>query len=211
MVQSAKGTLLPSTAIEGTTVVAIQIAYSLVEMQGIPFAAGETAHSGLKKRARKYLEFIDEFPEPILDIGMRNQVTELVEEGLCSPIEGTQESEFNFDFRTNQKTYGTVLCFEVLEHIMNPLNFMLNIHKLLPHDGVLYISTPKLFLGVLQSPHHFTEYKIPKAEILFEYAGFRIEKRSLCVAYPLWWGTTGFRPAFRVLFHRTVTWKLRKP
>lgn len=189
----------------------IEIEPGIGILEGIPFASGPTSRDvGVTNRAKHYIKFIDEASGPILDVGNWNYVSEMLERAFRIGLDSTLDSDFNDIVTAPQKRYNTIFCFEVIEHVMNPLQFMGQLRDLLYPNGVLYVSTPRLFLGIYHSPHHFTEYKPKKLEILFKYAGLVIEKSGLHCQFPVWWGLTGIRPAFRVLFHRNRVWKLRK-
>jgi 2-polyprenyl-3-methyl-5-hydroxy-6-metoxy-1,4-benzoquinol methylase len=49
--------------------------------------------------------------------------------------------DFNFD-RFPAKKYDVIFCFEVLEHLQNPLWFMAQIKSILKDHGTLYMTTP---------------------------------------------------------------------
>jgi SAM-dependent methyltransferase len=170
------------------------------------------------KRLHEYLTFFDEYKTPVLDIGGLNNMGKAVESDIQNrghkdvKMENTLESDFNEMVRAPRQNYGTVFCFEVLEHVMNPLLFMRELHKLLDHSGVLYISTPKAALmSIYASSYHFTEYKEPKLETLFTWAGFVVEKKKVFSVYPWWHALLGFRPLWRLMFQRYIVYKLRKP
>jgi hypothetical protein len=160
------------------------------------------------KRAEVAKEFMDiEYLErhhllhPSLDIGDKNYI------GTYLGIEGnTLPYDFNFAISAPADRYKTITCFEVLEHIMNPLDFMFFLSERLDDDGRLYLSTPVLpFISWYQWNEHFTEYKEVNLEILFEYAGFKIVRKRVFRPFKWWFYFTGFR-----LMMKNVIYELRK-
>jgi len=140
-----------------------------------------------------------------LDIGASNMFGRLL--GLK---DNTGMVDLNHDFSAPSKNYDLVGCFEIIEHVMNPLNLLLNIHKVLKHEGYCYLSTPRPFFGFLQGRQHFTEYKPDRMERMMVFAGFKVIRRKKFCIWDWDFFFYGFRPAFRVLFHRNYIWELRK-
>jgi SAM-dependent methyltransferase len=105
--------------------------------------------------------------------------------------------------------FDVVTCFEVIEHVMNPLALMENIRWVMKPGGLCYLSTP-IRSRLWHEKVHFTEYYPRDMKIMFEYAGFEIVKyKKFCLwdwDFMFW----GFRPFFRVLTQRTQLWALRK-
>lgn len=170
------------------------------------------------KRLNEYLDFFDEYKSPVLDIGAPNNMGKAIESDFQNrgygdvKMDNTLESDFNEIVRAPREKYGTIFCFEVLEHVMNPLSFMRELHNLLDHAGVLYISTPRAaFISIYASNYHFAEYKEPKLETLFAWAGFVLEKKKIFSVYPWWHAVMGIRPLWRLIFQRYIVYKLRKP
>ncbi len=80
--------------------------------------------------------------------------------------------DLNYQFPILSK-YNTVLCFQVIEHLLNPLLFMQEIWKLMNKDSLLYISypiQPKYFW----SSGHFHEYDKSRFHYLIKESGFEI-------------------------------------
>ncbi len=74
-----------------------------------------------------------------------------------------------------------VTNFELIEHLMNPLFFMREIHRVLKPNGSLYITTPDSYCAYHKIEHlierkyraHFHEFIKTDLEWLLEKAGFK--------------------------------------
>ena len=64
--------------------------------------------------------------------------------------------DFNFAPLKTKEKYRTVLCFEILEHLQNPLHFLREIRSIMRRDGVLFLSTPNK-PKFLWSEYHYNE------------------------------------------------------
>jgi SAM-dependent methyltransferase len=70
----------------------------------------------------------------------QNSINNRVDEELnlyCSSVE-------DFLLDESQNKFDIVLHFELVEHLSDPYNFFLNIHKILMNDGLHYFHTPNL-------------------------------------------------------------------
>jgi len=86
-------------------------------------------------------------------------------------------------FRKNQNLkFDTITFFEVLEHLQDPENFILNCRNILKPGGNVFISTPfrrRLFPNSNSwdfPPHHFTRWDEKSLQMIFEKNGFSVEK-----------------------------------
>ncbi|MBI5020632.1 MAG: methyltransferase domain-containing protein [Ignavibacteriales bacterium] len=182
-------------------------------LRDIPFAHEVIFSPDLNQRNRlkHYLKMIEKISEPCLDISDPNWIGEQISKQHNIKIENTLKSDFNDSIKTKSEKYETILCFEVLEHVMNPSHFLKEIHKLLTPSGVLYLSTPKLaVIPIYQTDAHFIEYKEHGLSRMFDYCGFKIVNSEIFSPFPAWWAVTGFRPFFRTAFHRIQLYKLVK-
>jgi SAM-dependent methyltransferase len=182
-------------------------------LRDIPFAHEVVYAPDLNQRTRlkHYLKMIDKINEPCLDIGDTNWIAEQISKQYNVKIENTLKSDFNDSIKTKGEKYETILCFEVLEHVMNPSRFLKDIHRLLAPGGILYLSTPKLaVIPIYHTDAHFVEYKEYGLSRMFEYCGFKIINSEIFCPFPAWWAMTGFRPFFRTAFHRIQLYKLVK-
>jgi len=62
-----------------------------------------------------------------------------------------------------ERIFDTVVSFEGIEHLHNPLQFLAEIRRILNENGSLVISTPRKPHG---SRHHITEYSLPEFRTL---------------------------------------------
>lgn len=95
-------------------------------LKGNPFTMDPYAISKQRNIIRRYeatMNFIGnrEFGK-ILDIGERNPFTLRLEEKHAISVENTQG---DLDTIELKGSYNTVLCLEVIEHLMNPLQLLL--------------------------------------------------------------------------------------
>lgn len=98
--------------------------------------------------------------------------------------------------------FKTVFCFEVIEHILNPMLFLNRLKDFIADDADIYISFPSGRPQFLWTAGHFHEYSKDRAEKLFEMAGYQIirsERSSIIWKKP---GDyfKGFRPLLRLIF-----------
>ena len=142
-----------------------------------------------------------------LDIGQSNKL------GRSLGIKhNTLDTDFNRSIDAPSGNYDLITCFEVLEHVMNPLFMMDRIYGLLKPGGVCYLTTPirkrtDVFYGCRG---HFTEYKPREMRLLFKYVGFKEMKYRKFLYWDWDFMFWGVRPFFRVLTQRHQLWELRK-
>ena len=121
------------------------------------------------------------------------------------------ETKGDLDIITlKENVYDTVLMFEIVEHLFNPLLVLLNVRKTLKDGGILYISTPRRPFFLRNKNHHFHEYQDKSLENLLRRAGFEITKTNLFRTRSLSSGLKGFRPFLRVLFEKIILIETRK-
>jgi hypothetical protein len=171
-------------------------------------------------RIRSYKRLIpgDSIRVPVLDIGRKNYVGSelkkhfaLHQSGDWRWFQNTQPCDFNVEFLAPFQKYGTILCFEIVEHVMNPLLFLRNVAKLMEDDGILFLSTPIAPpFRWMMSTEHLTEYVPWRLKLLIERAGFRIEQAATFRTFPARILLFGFRPWIRYFFQGTQFYKLRK-
>lgn len=84
------------------------------------------------------------------------------------------------------ESFDTVTCFEVIEHLVAPGALAFELHRVLKHNGTLFLTTPNanaLMRFVLQSkwyamgdPSHLIFFSRFTLRVLLQRAGFHIER-----------------------------------
>lgn len=141
-----------------------------------------------------------------LDIGDRSTITPELEKYFGFKFDNTS---IDLDYAWIPNKYNVITCFEVLEHLFNPLNCLTEInHALLP-GASLYISTPKHKPYFLWGDH-FHEMHEKQILALFNRAGFEIIRRETIFTVPLRSLLTGIRPWIRLFYDRVWLFELRR-
>lgn len=183
-------------------------------MRIIPFKSDTKLDYCTERRIRETSSFLDEIGE-VTDIGEFGVVTHELQKKHGFGFIFVNHTDFNREFKPDRKT-DTVFCFDVIDHVMNPLFLMDEIYKkCLKKNGVCYLSTPlhNKWGYFFNESEHFAEYRLDKLKILVEYAGFKIEKVKVFKTIPFWkevWRVKSLQSVIRALTHETVIMKLRK-
>jgi len=163
--------------------------------------------NSLKNRIEETIDFIKPYGE-IADCGENNPMKEAIEKHFNCIIDSI---DWNFNENTSiSKKYDTILCFEVIEHVMNPLLFLEQLKKLLKKDGIIYLSTPYQFPQILKAIHHYHEIPTDRLMWLFSAAKLKIiESGKLTIAGNWYNHINGIRPFLRY-FQKTRIYKITK-
>ncbi len=160
----------------------------------------------IRRRIKFLKNWIGDFPKgtKILDIGEPNSFTKTLVKEFGVEIANT-EGDFNFPDWTPKDKFQIVFCFEVVEHLMNPLLFLKTLRERMHEGGVLYLTCPKPSFRFLQMDFHFNEMDERRLRALFTLSGgFRIEESGTTKsAYPWFIFWRGFRPLCRWFFQKT--------
>ncbi len=142
-----------------------------------------------------------------LDAGDRTPMTGMLEGLFGCPFDVTST---DLDTGSLDGSYQLVTAFEVLEHLYNPLHFLLEVRRVLAPGGLsrLFVSTPAWKPPLLQSPDHFHEMSRRSLESLFQRAGFTTVRRAGFRIRPALFYLTGFRPLLRGVFEKIVIYEL---
>jgi len=128
--------------------------------------------------------------EPSLDIGEPNSISKYLE------IKKNTNFDLNWEWPVSEK-FRTITCFEVIEHVENPLMLMKEIYDHLEPGGKLYLTTPvRWWIG--KGKHHFHEFSIGELTAMLHKVGFLIYTHERIRAYQFN-GHFGIRPIVRWL------------
>jgi len=101
--------------------------------------------------------------------------------------------DLNYPFPISSK-YNTILCFQIIEHLLNPLLFMCEVKKLMNNNSLLYISYPIHGTKYFWSSGHFHEYDKSRFFYLLKESGFKIIDYKQKI---MWVRVKGIRPIIR--------------
>ena len=174
---------------------------------------GRKYPTSLAMRANRTADFLDELWAPVLDIGEDNPFKLIIENRIQMKIDST-DAKLDFDYDRIPGKYKTIYCFEVIEHLFNPLFFLESLKLALDDNGIIYLSTVRNgCTGLRWYYRHY--YEIPDKQIrwLFDRAGLEIVKTKRIRFHEHWWelwnGGFGIRPVLKY-FNKTRLYKMRK-
>ena len=98
--------------------------------------------------------------------------------------------------------FKTAYCFEVIEHLTNPLLFLVQLRLFLERDANLFVSWPSGRPQFLWTNGHFHEYGQERAEEMFRMAGYEVVswRWSPILWKEPWEYFKGVRPLLRLFF-----------
>jgi SAM-dependent methyltransferase len=164
-------------------------------------------NSSFWNRALATVRCIDELYPPYADCGEPNPLKFLLEDVFDIRITSLT-GDFNRDHLYGR--YGTIFCFEVLEHLYNPLFFLESVRDILYDDGILYLSTPYQWPHFLRGRFHFHEMTTDRLTWLLNEANLKVvDKHKITIAGKLTNHLYGFRPILRY-FQKTRLLKIVK-
>ncbi|RLG46811.1 MAG: hypothetical protein DRN92_04505 [Thermoproteota archaeon] len=163
-----------------------------------PFAGPYSEPKTFKEAFWRYkwtVNFIKKHWNPdwkkFLDIGHRNIFTSYLEETFGVKILNTF-GDLDRKAIYPEGNFDVIFCFEVLEHLCNPLWLLDCIYEKLDSNGALFLSTPSR-LQINWATCHFCEHSLDRLSYLFEKAKFVVTDRDL-IKIP---GSFGIRPVIR--------------
>jgi len=148
--------------------------------------------------------FISELYGDVLDCGERSLLTGIIEEKFKIKIKNTPG---DLDILPIEGFYDFILAFEIIEHLMNPLWFLMQIKKALKPNGKFYLSTPVNKPKFLWRRDHFHEFDEYRLNILLEKAGFEVVRKERKRFYFI----TGIRPIIRLVLKTGTIFMELKP
>jgi SAM-dependent methyltransferase len=146
-------------------------------------------------------------PAPVLDIG-QSGFSEEMRELLGVEIRNTRH---DLDVGTIEGQWGSILCFEVLEHLGNPLHLLLQMRGALAPGGFIWLSTPLIARwrpDSFRAGNHVFEFSRPQLEFLLHRGGLRIAEEYTFRYKPVAAYLRGLRPLVRLFSDRCILLKL---
>lgn len=153
------------------------------------------------KRLKNTLKFIDEIKEPVLCIGNENPF----DKELCRQTNVKYiYTNTDADYDENHYDCRTVFCFDVIEYLMNPLKFLINLNG----SDIIYVCYQYNPFTYFWSQSHIIEYPFNQFEKLINKAGYRIDKYERVFFETL--NFKGIRPVIRMLTNSRYYYKLSR-
>jgi SAM-dependent methyltransferase len=150
-----------------------------------------------------------ELSGPVLDIG-ESPFSRLLEQELEMPVTGTTHE---LDRGRIEGEWGTICCFEVLEHVGNPLRLLDQMKAALKAGGSIWLSTPLVARwrpDSFRGNNHVFEFTRPQLDFLLQKAKLQVKQRRE-IRYKYWWQyLTGPRPFVRYFSDRCVILQLQE-
>ena len=148
-----------------------------------------------KRRLRDTRSFLvkNKICPPVLVMGEKTEFETILNERYYIPKFDYTDFDLNYPFPIGAK-YSTILCFQVIEHLLNPLLFMQEVRKLMKENSLLYISYPTHGSKLFWSSGHFHEYDKSRFLYLVKESGFKIIDYKQKI---MWVRIKGIRPIIR--------------
>ena len=161
------------------------------------------AYSNDIRLFRNTAKFIGSLSGRVADMGCSNSKSEYLSRHFDIEIDQI-DCDFNFDALPMFK-YDVVLCFEVIEHLQNPLLFMTNLKGMLKPGGVIYLSTPERIRILQNNPYHFIEMNAKHLDRwILSPLKLRVLRSTRELIFHSWgFYFTGLRPLLRMFLDRT--------
>jgi len=121
--------------------------------------------------------------EPWLDVGAGESYMRDKLKALFNISFYTSEIDLDFErYEYEDGFFKTITSFEVLEHLFNPLNHLIELKRVLAPDGNLFLTTPNDYSLVYKAEHltsrkyhpHFHQFSERDLRNIMERAGFKI-------------------------------------
>ena len=156
------------------------------------------------KFTRKFLEQGITRSGEVLSIGSENRFDSLMAEHFKLPISFTS-GDFDREWSAQERDYAYVFCFEVIEHLMNPLHFLDGLHRYVNPETRVFLTTPYR-PHLFRNNQHFHEFDQLRFNHLLNAAGFAVVRHQTRIAWyhPLFY-LSGIRPFLRLTIGRSRT------
>lgn len=147
------------------------------------------------------LEFTQQIPKTILDVAGPSYVGIEIAKRLVAYYNHTSGDIDLSTWSTNMKKCDMVLMLEVIEHILNPLQFLRELKDRVDFKYMV-LSWP-CRPSWLWTPIHYHEIQLNRFEYLVERAGYKIVKVQKGRLHESWYNKfKGIRPFFRYFVNR---------
>jgi 2-polyprenyl-3-methyl-5-hydroxy-6-metoxy-1,4-benzoquinol methylase len=145
---------------------------------------------------------------PAIDMG-ESSFTQRLADALKIEIAHTN---FDLDYGQIEGKWGTILSFEVVEHLGNPLHHLKNMKEALLPGGSIFLSTPLVARwrpDSFRAGNHVFEFSRPQLEFLLHKAGLQTIQREEFLYRKTWQYFRGPRPLLRLFSDRCVLLQLQ--
>jgi SAM-dependent methyltransferase len=169
----------------------------------------EKLPNSFKNRVKGTIDYLSKegYLGNVADCGEENPMKLMIEDQLNIKINSINY-DFNYPYKAEDK-YDTILCFEVLEHLFNPLLFLEQLKMMLNENGVIYVSTPYHYPQFLKTSRHYHEIPSDRILWLFDAAKLKVlDKKNISCAGNWYNHLYGIRPILRY-FQNTRIYKLK--
>jgi len=168
-----------------------------LKCEGMDLFFDEKTIARFKKTEEILRKQLPEDIESILTIGAWNKF----DEGICqsfTKLHAWRDEDFNYNCLHYKGDYDYVFCFDVFEHLMNPLLFLDNLRRM---NTPVVITYPRHPFTPFWGLEHFHEYSEKAFYTLITEADFEIEfHTSYTIRYGWWRYFRGFRTVARLVF-----------
>ena len=107
--------------------------------------------------------------------GFECTVTDYDKDGLNFARQFLGLATINQESLNHKTKYDIVTLVQVLEHVVNPINTLLDIkNNLLNENGLIYIEVPNMFNFPISDPVHLTDFSTVSMENILNKTGFKI-------------------------------------
>lgn len=152
-----------------------------------------------EKRYQKTLEFLQELvppPATVLDLGVKNPFSEIMEQNGYDVTNTTGEDLDNEFSAVKEDRYDLVTAFEIFEHLLAPYNILREIQadKIVASVPLKLWFSPAYRSKTDKWDRHYHEFEDWQFDWLFEKSGWEI-KKTLKWTNPV--NKIGIRPILR--------------
>lgn len=143
------------------------------------------------------LKFLPQVNEVVLDIGEKNKFSQKIKNIIDVDIDNTA-GDLNFANWKPNKKYSTVFCFHVIEHLINPLLFLMELRKRCSSNAKIFLTYPT---GHYWHTCHWHQIDTKRFKLLLEEAGYTIVRHQSKILWRDWkYMFFNLRPFLRLIF-----------